>query len=476
MAEHHEVIRSFRSRLWALLALRYALSFLILYAFAWGTGVLALRAAWGVARAPLLWGLAGAPLALVPAALLAWRRVPSVSAVRALLDRHGSCGGLLMAEEEVVLGPWGRQVPELTAPRLRWRGGRSWGLLGAASGFVLACFLVPQGLADLGGGPRLDVDREVERLGKQIDVLKEEKVLEEARAADLKEKLDRVREEARGKDPVKTLEALDHVQDVVKKAARDAAESAAKKNEELGRAEEMVELLRKKKKDGGLDAKLLAKGMDELRSLTRKAAGGGDLLKRRLDREALDRLRDGKGPSPEELKKLLDALREGKGELEGKLVKLYKARLIDLETLQKCERAGKCDGEALAAFLKENGADPALCDALAQCDKPGSGAPTRGPGAAPLTWKDKSTEEGVKFKEQALPPGALAKLKDSQRIGVGRGKPKAEPGGPAGSGALAGAASGGGSASTQVVLPRHRAAVGRYFERPRNQEAVGSGP
>jgi hypothetical protein len=85
-----------------------------------------------------------------------------------------------------------------------------------------------------------------------------------------------------------------------------------------------------------------------------------------------------------------------------------------------------------------------------------------------LTWKDESKAGGVKFKEEALPPADLAALREAKLAGLSPGTPQVSRGGaPAGSGALDRSTSGGGSASTQVVLPRHRAAVERYFERPR---------
>lgn len=72
----------------------------------------------------------------------------------------------------------------------------------------------------------------------------------------------------------------------------------------------------------------------------------------------------------------------------------------------------------------------------------------------------------MKFKEETLPEGDVTNLK-SQIIALSRGKPdKGGPNGPAGSGALEGSATGGGSANTQVVLPRHRGSVERYFDRP----------
>jgi hypothetical protein len=78
---------------------------------------------------------------------------------------------------------------------------------------------------------------------------------------------------------------------------------------------------------------------------------------------------------------------------------------------------------------------------------------------------DRTTEEH-KFKEEMLLPAALQSLKQTQVQAITRGSPGKETAGDAGSGALDAAAAGGGSANSQVVLPRHRGAVERYFDRP----------
>ena len=124
--------------------------------------------------------------------------------------------------------------------------------------------------------------------------------------------------------------------------------------------------------------------------------------------------------------------------------------------------------------MEENKDGLSLEEMLAKCkgnkpgtgDKPGKGGVTEGPGAAELTFGKESTTDGVKWKEQALPPPALKKLKESRLTGVSPGDPKKGAGGPAETGALAGAAVGGGSANAGVVLPRHRGAVERDFDRP----------
>jgi hypothetical protein len=65
-----------------------------------------------------------------------------------------------------------------------------------------------------------------------------------------------------------------------------------------------------------------------------------------------------------------------------------------------------------------------------------------------------------------LPPSARAALKESERVGVSSAEPQRDPkAGPPQTGSLGNAAAGGGSANSATVLPQHKAAVGRYFER-----------
>jgi hypothetical protein len=148
---------------------------------------------------------------------------------------------------------------------------------------------------------------------------------------------------------------------------------------------------------------------------------------------------------------------------------MHKAGLIDAELLSKCLQAGECDCDGLRAFLQANKGKASLADLLSQCKNGGRGGINRGPGAAPLTWGKAGSEERFKFKEEVLPPGALASLKSGQtNLPANRSAQiviHAKPDGSASSGALAGATAGSGSANTDVILPRHRAAVERYFER-----------
>jgi hypothetical protein len=86
-----------------------------------------------------------------------------------------------------------------------------------------------------------------------------------------------------------------------------------------------------------------------------------------------------------------------------------------------------------------------------------------------MTWTDGTSEKDARFKEKELPPSALAGLKESQMVGISAAAPTVENQ-VAAHGALNNANQGGGSAYTQSILPRHKGAVKRYFERPQNRQ------
>lgn len=461
---HDKTVQRFWWKLALLIVLKQTLTLLTLWAFLWGTAVLVLRAAVGIPPEPLLWGLAGVPLALAASVMLARRRWPSRSGVRALLDRHSGSGGLLMAGEELSLGGWNTAMPELTLPQVRWQGGRAWTLFAVALAYLLLGFLVPERFAALGASAPLEIGKEVEKLANQIAVLKEEAILEPERAEALNKELDQLKEKSSGKDPVKTLEALDHLQAFANKTAKDAAETATRKTEQLAKTETLADALRES--GPALEEKTSAEAMKELSELVQKAAQENHLLDKHLDPETAKACKACK-LSSEQLKKLAKALKAGKKDLAKQLEKLCKAGLLDPEALKECDKCAECDCEALAQCLKECQGKMTVAEMLKKHDgKPGKGGTKEGYTKSPLTLGPETSEEGLKFKEEALPPAALKALKENKLAGVGKADPKADkPGGPSEGGALTGAMAGGGSANTQVILPRHRGAVERFFER-----------
>jgi hypothetical protein len=360
MELQNKAMQRFSRQLAALFVLKYALPPATLWGFLWGTAVIALRAT-GVERKPLLWGLLGLAACVAAALVRARRHLPAAATIRALLDEQSGCGGLLMAGAEQELGGWQQRMPTLHSPRLRWNGQRAITLLAIAAGFVLLSFLAPQGLADLRFSSPLEIDAEIGRLLQQIALLKGESLLEPKRAEALMEKVAELQRHASGKEPARTLEALDHLKKLASDTAREAAEECARRGEQFGEAQALAEALRRNA--DLLDSKLTMEVLAEVAGLLDKSGIDPKQLASGLefDPELMKALRQQK-LDPDQMKKLLGDLKGKSDELARRMEKLHKVGLIDAETLARCRNVGECDFEGLRAFLKDKSGKVSLAD------------------------------------------------------------------------------------------------------------------
>ncbi len=450
-------VRKFRRRAAVTSALSIGVRFLAVWLLLWGTAVVALRAGFDVPREGLLLGLAGVVPVAVAALLLGLRRRPGRRAVLSLLDLHGAGGGLVMASGEVEVGAWSGQIGEVRAPRLRGR--PPWRLLAGAGAFVAAAFLMPVAPVGLEAERPLEIGEEVAELAARIEVLEQEGLLEEEAAERFEAGLEALEDEASGQDPAAAWETLDHLQEMTDRTAAEVAEAALAETEQLAAAEAVAEAL--SQGDAGAEA-LAAEAMAELSALTARAAGDSQLLDGALAAEL--GAAAGDGQQQLDLGELRDALGRGKGSLGDKLDRLYAGGLIDLETLLAAKKS--LEGGDLAShaeFFDQNGFEAAS----GYCQG-GRGGVDRGPGAAPMTWQDPSSPDGAKWREQVLDPASLAALHQSHLLGLTAADPSARSpaSSPAGGAAVDPAATaGGGAAYTHTLLPRHRGAVERYFDR-----------
>ncbi|HQR35067.1 MAG TPA: hypothetical protein PLK30_20185 [Blastocatellia bacterium] len=474
-SSHDRAIHAFLQKLTVLLTLKTWLMIATVWCFAWGALSLALRASFATPRKPLLFGAAGILLALVIAYLLARKQLPTQTAVRSLLDRQNDFGGLLMTAGEQPLGNWENRLSSVTLPRLHWRSSQAWGLLALSLAFTCICLLLPIRYVSVNARHPLDVGKEAETLTTQIETLKEEQILSEAKAEELKEKLDQLVAQAAGEDPAKTWEALDHLANSVEKVAKDAAASAAEKRAQMDNAETLAEGLMAGSDQ--LDAKTMTEAMQTLSTMMQAAAKENEALTSQLSPETQEAIKNG-SLKPEQLKEVANALNQSKQKLNQQLSKLNQSGTnrgnINPNSLKGGASANKRDNSALSKFLKENAQKMSVAEALAKWQegegdgsggKDGKGGVSRGRGDAAMTWSDGSDENNAKFKEKALPPGSVAGLQDSQLVGLSASAPEVQKGTLAAHGALNDSAVGGGSAYTQTVLPKHKGAVKKYFDR-----------
>ena len=457
MNTENKKIRKFRIRVAALLILKKTLAFATVWGLIWGTVVMVLRATIGMPPLTLFTGAIGLIFIIGCAVVLALRQIPTRTALRASLDKHSGAGGLMMAAETAELGNWRKQMPSIKPPRLHWHGGAYWTRFVGAVLFVCISLLIPQRFVEISKAQPLDIREEAKQLADGIDVLKEEEIIELAEAETLQEKLDQLQAEASGEDPVKTWESLDHLADTLSQEAADAAQEALSETERLTEAETLSEGLMNEGSE--MDAQLLAESMTALSGLVQEAAQENALLATQLP----DLKGDGNSLTLEQLKEISAALRLTKSDIYDRLAELYAVNLIDLKTLKAGEKLGQCDSDGLAAFLAENADSKSVIECIGGWCR----GIDRGPGDAPMTWSDSTTEEDAKFKAEALPLSDIASLEDSEIVGLSIGTPSVNTSSDLSQpGQLSGATIGGGSSFNQTVLPRHKEAVKRYFERP----------
>jgi hypothetical protein len=497
MTPRQRALSGLRRALAGRLFLRGLIVGVIALGFVWGTAVLVLRVAWGVPRLPLLWGAA----CLAPLAGAAWivarRRCPSIDALRATLDYTSDAGGLYMAEAEGDLGGWDTDAPAPALPAVHWRDRRMGALCLASLVFVAVAFAAPNRYVDtIRHRRRLAIDKEVQTMAQRIETLEKHRLLPKPRTETLREQLDRVEKTASGTKPARTWEALDHLEESVQREAKDAAQKLASRAEPLARAETLSEAL--KRHGGAMSPEKKTRAMKDLAQLARQAAGGpdndlGDLDNREGQpepndalnpdalpedlRQALEQQGNEANPNldPEQLERLRQWARQCRqGDLDA-LRDMRQLGMIDPEALKPAEGFDEFDPEEILRMVEGQGQPAMPGEELPEgilglgnmaIPLPGRGGVSRGPGAAPLRHTHDADPDGTAFKERALPPAALSNLKNSLRLGTSKGAPKPTTDGYTyTTGALTGAQSDDGSTRTHTILPKHREAVERFFER-----------
>ena len=387
-----------------------------------------------------------------------------------------------MAAAEVDTRSWEAKAGSFTLPSVQWNSGRVWAGILLSTVFLITTLLVPVKYASLISDPPLEVGQQVQQLQEQINVLEEENILPPDEAEAKREELERIAEEASGFNPSKTWEALDHLLDTNQKLAQQEAEEALSKLNTLNEAEMLGKALDLLPEDLA-DQQALEEGLKQFGDLLGELAKKGALNPENLPEELRQALEEalkqagqqnnGKGEEgldKEQLKKLLEALGENKEALMDLAKKLMDNGLIPPQLADQLNKGGQgFDPGPLADMLKQGGWNPGdLEDLMEQFENlqlGGKGGIDRGPGPAPMFYGDPSSEDGTEFKEEKLAPSVP--LSQAKLAGVTISAPEVT-GGEAvlSKGALGKAGSGGGSSLTAPVLPRHRGAVSRFFDRP----------
>lgn len=466
LSDYDAKVKDLQIQALQVLVLRYSLAFSAFWVFVWGTVSLVACSVWGVETQYLAWGGMGLLGSFAAAAWYARRWIPSKAQLRALLDQQARCGGLLMAANETQMGQWERHIPKATTPVFTWKSGRAWGILTLSFVYLAASFMMPKQFLQPMQKPRLQIDSQVNALKKQIKVLKVEKVLGKKEAKELEAKLNQVKKQASGRDPAKTWQALDHLNQKLQQKARKGAEKALADTEKWAKLEQQAKAMTKKSQH--MKPSQLSKAMKKLSKSLKKMmstpVGKKAMTSAKVSKAMKRAMSSTKTLSMKYVKMSSGVCKSGRMISKKMLMKMIKAGLITKAALSshaKLSAAAKkgagmmMSGPSSSGKGKKSGSSP------------GRGGVSRGGGAAPLTWKPPSSAVGAKFKPIVLSPSQLANLRRSQVIGMSVADPakKGKPGqGSVGKG-LQKTITGQSSGRSQVIYPQHRGTVQRYFLR-----------
>jgi hypothetical protein len=403
-------------------------------AVAWGALLIALRAGLGVAGPGLAWGSFALAAVALGGLVWGWRRRPSAAAILARLEAAGEAGGLFLTAAESGLGDWGGRLPAVPTVHIRWRGGRALLALGAGVAFATFAGLLPAAPAAEPG--TTSVATPAGQLAERLEALEELGAVEPAAVEAWQQELGDAEDLAAAGEMDRAWQSLDAVATSVAEAQRVAADAAVVEADHLARAADAVA--------SGADPPSALAGAPEANAGQPAALEGTPQALDAAGRAALAAELAG---ASDAARKIAEALRSG-------------ARL-DAESLRQAgvdERGLESLLAARRANAGEGGKEPS--------QRFGRGGVDRGRGDAPLLFDRPSHNAGVELHDEPLAPSAVAGLDESVVLATDAARPP--PGGGAASapGSLGSATPGGGAAFTEVVLPQHRAAVRRYFDRP----------
>jgi len=471
---YEQAISQLRTRIQWVLMLKFLSQGLVVALFAWGTIIIACRASGGVSLAVQLGiGSALVVAAFIVAVVLALRKVPDRNKLIAAIDCESEGGGLLMSLSELgSLGDWATQLREMKSPHFRWQSRKTLAFI--ATGLIFAAFslfLPDKTVNALAGQRKLDISNQVQDINSKLEKLQEENIIEADKVEELKEELKKIQQNAEADGPIKTWEAIDHLNDKLAKEAQKAAEELLKEQEKYETAEAMAEALKDQlaaeDDTQGPTAEEMQDLANAMSDMLGDIAGDDDFLndlKQQIDEQGLDSL------TQEQLEQLAENMSEKCRDCEGRMNNLKNGRMIDPNRLKDFSDCKPGDCQSLKDFLE--GQCKGACEGEGDCDSgiPGNGGISKGPGSSQIQFNHNTEESDADLNEWALEPDYVD-MEASVKMGVTRNAPTPNRAGSANEegGAVTDTEGVAGSSGRDAVLPKHRGAVIRFFDTERRE-------
>lgn len=451
----------------------------------------------------LLWSMAS--IVVITPFLTYWLAgcfVPSQTSVRAWLDNHFSCGGIMSAEEyfpEAI--NWERpdtvqKINNELKSLIPYRSGKALFVCLLSALFLTGAFFTPvPAVATPVNTQKEYLEKDIERIERKITLLKNENLLSEKQAEQLLETLMQLKDKTDKTDPINAFEALDAIENLLNKTtqdwrqeaqkdvqtaqdARDLAKAIKKDWERLNDAQketavqELKKLLDELKKE---NSQRTAKGYNDLKELDPKDLEKKPDSELDVDQSMLDiskmpngeKLPDMSQLTPEQLEMLEQLLEQYQDNLD-ELLERLKQGDFDLPPLDIPE--GDWDMESLKDFLEknsqENNGDNLLLKWLKNKKSNQESTPLHFDGNPPDFNPDVD-----KFKPVTIPTHLTKQAIEQSQLKDIMRDPHSDPSKfkPKDMNDLQGEVidpndQDGGMGKTQMIYPMHRKSVEQYFD------------
>lgn len=515
------ILSTFRRRIFAVLFFKKVITFTSIFLFLWGVFVLTLRV--GGWYEPSIVTVSLSVYIIIPALALltTWKLLPNDRQLGAILDRDNQVGGLMMSSFEKELGDWAIRMGTISVPKIRWEFRRIIVLIVFAFCFAAVSLFLPISALSRPTQNRLNIEDQVRRLTSQLDTLEEENILDVEEIETRKLDLEHIQNNADGLGPVKTFDALDHIENRMNRKAAEAIENAQRTIETLANAESLSQQVKEisPKLDESTAQSLmegLAHSLEEMFNQTPELAKE---MQEALDKksEETQQTKDSKNNNnkqneknenkqnkdekaileslrkmlnennlqnltPEMLQQLSEVMKQCQGNCERMCENLQNAGFpVDSDRLKKLSDAKKVEREEAERMLSDLWANCEGCEGDCPSEH-GDELPfsprytkkqdwTTDPSEEPANTRfiKNADEEGAEFKATFLPLSDIEAFRNSQKIGASISSPDFDsdnvPDKHGGAITKTDGDNGGGTDYDQTVYPQHRGTVERFFKR-----------
>lgn len=469
--ETNAALKNLSSHLTSQHCLRQFLKYLCIYFFSAGVIILLLRFIFHSTVNTLLVISAGMAVGAIAYVIKLLTYKTNVSALYAIIDGKNNFGGLLMASEEIPLDKeWIQRISETIPLRVKSDMRKPFWTILASLAFCTGAMYLPLPETPVFGTTHMDVKERIDEIKNRIDNISTNQIIEEERANELKDELNEIMASADAKDPTKTWEAIDSIENKSVSEMIKAAETIAATDAALDDAQDILDDISESMAKGEQSAIQRDKSMELAQILENKF--GQDMAGLEMTPEMREALKNFK-LTDQQMKDLMNILSKAQMANNLKLEDLKKLKFIDpanLKFREGGEGSEDCTNALLLA-LSTTGMGGTENPDDASSGLPGRGGRDRGRGDAPMTWQDKISEENFKFTEKTLPPPKSGDFDRASTIMETYVAPKTDTASsPSAPGSLK-VAENGSVSHQQVVFPEHRKSVTKYFSRKTKEQS-----